>query len=76
MVLEKLYHSTENIIDQINSNNPAENIFDELRDNINEVYYSTPDFEVISDENIERSCSDINLNCNINYDNNFDNIYR
>ncbi|KAG4087161.1 hypothetical protein H8356DRAFT_1433909 [Neocallimastix lanati (nom. inval.)] len=65
MVLEKLYHSTENIIDQINSNNPAENIFDELRDNINEVYYSTPDFEVISDENIERSCSDINLNCNL-----------
>ncbi|KAL6591237.1 hypothetical protein U3516DRAFT_769391 [Neocallimastix sp. 'constans'] len=38
-------HSTENIIDKVNTNDKTENIFDEFRDNINEFYYSIPNFE-------------------------------
>ena len=45
-------HSTENIIDKVNTNDKTENIFDEFRDNINESYYSIPNFEAINDDNI------------------------
>jgi len=52
-------HSTENIIDKVNTNDQTKNTNDEFRDNINESYF--PNFEAINDDNIETSSSVLNL---------------
>ncbi|ORY40587.1 hypothetical protein LY90DRAFT_510371 [Neocallimastix californiae] len=66
-------YSTESIIDRSNTNGQIENTFDEFIYNIDESYYSTPNFKAINDDNIETSNSDFNLNTDVNYDNTFDN---
>lgn len=40
-------HSTENIIDKVNTNDQTKNTNDEFRDNINESYYPTPNSELL-----------------------------
>jgi len=66
-------YSTESIIDRSNTNGQIENTLDEFIYNIDESYYSTPNFKAINDDNIETSNSDFNLNTDVNYVNTFDN---
>ena len=53
-------YSTESIIDRSNTNGQIENTLDEFIYNIDESYYSTPNFEAINDDSKETSNSDFN----------------